>query len=170
MKFLHANQSFGRRNFRQFSTKQSRNKKDLIAVEDSKITLLICDHEALDTTTPRGKNIFGKLVLDAELEADLNSERTRAALQVAKKRGVKLGAHHERVAGKGAKAKKKQAAERSKALFKYIKSSKAKGFGARRTMRDLNTKEKAIAINRGPFNLFTTQQHILRLKKMRLLK
>lgn len=46
-----------------------RNKKDLIQIEESKIPVLICENEELDTTTPRGKNTFGKLVLDAELEA-----------------------------------------------------------------------------------------------------
>ena len=46
-----------------------RNKKELIQIEDAKIPVLICENEELDTTTPRGKNIFGKLVLDAELEA-----------------------------------------------------------------------------------------------------
>ena len=81
-----------------------RNKKDLIAVEDSGVPLLICDHDTLDTSTPRGKNIFGKLVLDAELEADLNSERVRSALKVAKARGKKLGTHNPQVKGKGTKA------------------------------------------------------------------
>ena len=41
----------------------------MIQIEDAKIPVLICENEELDTTTPRGKNIFGKLVLDAELEA-----------------------------------------------------------------------------------------------------
>ena len=48
-----------------------RNKQDLIQIEESKVPVLICENEELDTTTPRGKNIFGKLVLDAELEAGL---------------------------------------------------------------------------------------------------
>ena len=46
-----------------------RNKRDLLQIEESKVPILICEHEELDTTTPRGKNLFGKLVLDAELEA-----------------------------------------------------------------------------------------------------
>ena len=48
-----------------------RNKKDLIQIEESKVPVLICENEELDTTTPRRKNLFGKLVLDAELEAGL---------------------------------------------------------------------------------------------------
>ena len=37
-----------------------RNKKDLIQIEESKVPVLICENEELDTTTPRGKKHLWK--------------------------------------------------------------------------------------------------------------
>ena len=48
-------------------------------------------HESIDTTTPAGKltfHVFGAL---AEFERDVMSERTRAGLMAARKRGKKIG-------------------------------------------------------------------------------
>lgn len=47
--------------------------------------------EAIDTTTPTGNLIFHVLAALAEFERALLIERTRAGLQAARKRGVKLG-------------------------------------------------------------------------------
>lgn len=48
-------------------------------------------HEAIDTTTPTGRLTFHVFAALAEVEAELVRERTRAGLQAARKRGVKLG-------------------------------------------------------------------------------
>ena len=45
----------------------------------------------IDTNTPQGKMMFGLLAVFAEFERDLISERTKAGLQAARDKGVKLG-------------------------------------------------------------------------------
>lgn len=59
-----------------------RNKKDLIQIEESNVPVLICENEELDTTTPRGKNMFGKSVLDAELEARSHNNKLVSHLTI----------------------------------------------------------------------------------------
>ena len=48
-------------------------------------------HEAIDTTTPAGKLTFHIFAALAEFEAAVVRDRTRAGLQAARLRGVKLG-------------------------------------------------------------------------------
>ena len=48
-------------------------------------------HEAIDTTTPTGKLTFHIFAALAEFEASVIHERTRAGLQAARQRGMKLG-------------------------------------------------------------------------------
>ena len=124
-----------------------RNRKDLISVEDSGVPLLIRDHDNLDTSTPLGKNVFGKLVVDAELEGDLIGERVRSALRAAKRRGKKLGTRNPRVKGKGAQAVTAAAQKRSKAFLPFLKPLHGKGCGARTMMKELNAKQKAVDIS-----------------------
>lgn len=54
------------------------------------IGLVVLD-QAIDTTTPSGRLLFHTLAAVAEFERDLIVERTRAGLDSAKRRGVKLG-------------------------------------------------------------------------------
>jgi DNA invertase Pin-like site-specific DNA recombinase len=48
--------------------------------------------EAFDTSTPMGRAMLGMIATFAELEADLVSERTKAALAAVRARGTRLGA------------------------------------------------------------------------------
>jgi len=52
-----------------------RNAHDFLTVRDSGTPILICENDYIDTTTPRGRNTFGKMVLDAETEAEEGSVR-----------------------------------------------------------------------------------------------
>lgn len=54
------------------------------------VDLVVLD-QAIDTSTPSGKLLFHVLGSIAEFERDLIRERTRAGLESAKRRGVKLG-------------------------------------------------------------------------------
>jgi len=47
--------------------------------------------EAIDTATPTGRAVWQMIGVLAELERSLISERTRAAVKAAKRRGVKFG-------------------------------------------------------------------------------
>ena len=133
----------------------------MISVEESGLTLLICENEALDTSTPRGKNAFGKLVLDAEMEADLVSARVKVALQVAKKRGKKLGTRNKKVKGKGAKARRNNALQPSRDLLPFVKKWHDKGFGKKSIRDKLNNNAKALALNGGSTFYLTKVQRII---------
>lgn len=50
--------------------------------------------ESLDTTTPAGRMLFHMVGAFAEFERELIRERTRAGMEAAVKRGVKLGRHY----------------------------------------------------------------------------
>ena len=54
------------------------------------ITLQVLD-QAIDTTTPHGKMLFGMLAVFAEFENDLRRERQLDGIAKAKARGVRLG-------------------------------------------------------------------------------
>ena len=138
-------------------------------MEESNVPLLICENEGLDTTTPRGKNIFGKLVLDAELEADLASTRVKAALVVARRRGKKLGTHNPKVKGKGAKAMKNKALNLARLLINVTKPLKKRGYGARRVQTKLNETPKAVQANGGIFYLSKVQRVLANQMKLKLL-
>ncbi len=54
------------------------------------VDLVVLD-QAIDTSTPSGKLLFGVLALVAEFEADLIRERTKAGLAAARRRGRRPG-------------------------------------------------------------------------------
>ena len=96
-----------------------RTARDWMMVQDSKVPVLICDDSNLDTTTPAGKNNFGKKALDAEKEAEECGERVKRALTVAKRRGKKLGSHHPRTKGKSARGQHKRAMQKARDLLPH---------------------------------------------------
>jgi DNA invertase Pin-like site-specific DNA recombinase len=66
----------------------SRNAEFLLRLQNGNVDFVCCDCPNVDRFT------VGILALVAQRERELISERTRAALQMAKKRGVRLGTHH----------------------------------------------------------------------------
>lgn len=63
----------------------SRNRSFLMALEESAVNFICCDMPEANRLT------IGLMACIADYEAQLISERTKAALQAAKRRGVKLG-------------------------------------------------------------------------------
>lgn len=104
------------------------NRLKLLSVE------LVSINDHIDTTTTMGKAMFGMTAVFAELERNMLSDRTKAALQTLKDNGVKLGRPDYLDIGKVKEAKKlrKQKYKTgvicdklniSKAtLFRYLKS------------------------------------------------
>ena len=146
-----------------------RTARDWIMVQDSKVPILICDDANLDTTTPAGKNNFGKKALDAEMEAEQCGERVKKALKVAKRRSKKLGTHHPKTKGKSARSQHKRAMQRARDLLPHVRALIRKGFGAWRMTEALNRNSKALKINGKKFKVGATQNVLSRLKKMRLI-
>jgi DNA invertase Pin-like site-specific DNA recombinase len=66
----------------------SRNAEFLLRLQNGNVDFVCCDCPNVDRFT------VGILALVAQRERELISERTRSALQMAKKRGVKLGTRH----------------------------------------------------------------------------
>ncbi len=66
----------------------SRNAEFLLRLQNGNVDFVCCDCPNVDRFT------VGILALVAQRERELISERTRAALQMAKKRGVRLGTRH----------------------------------------------------------------------------
>ncbi|NLF16605.1 MAG: recombinase family protein [Lentisphaerae bacterium] len=104
----------------------------LLQVVESGVPVIFCDLPSIQAG-PTGKFILTQMAAVAELEAGLISERTRAALQAAKARGVRLGnpngAAHLR--GRGNKAAvaalRSQAAHKAERLRKDIADIQAAG-------------------------------------------
>ena len=63
------------------------NRKARAIIEDAKVPLMICDIDAIDTTTVKGRHRFAEAVNDAQLEAELGAERAKVSHAVPKKRG-----------------------------------------------------------------------------------
>jgi DNA invertase Pin-like site-specific DNA recombinase len=61
-----------------------------IALSENKMNVVCCDMPGVDGTAA-GRMLFNQLCVFAQFEAERISERTSAALQAAKRRGVKLG-------------------------------------------------------------------------------
>lgn len=69
----------------------SRDAKFLLTLADGNVPILFGDFPDLDATTPVGRMVLTQMAAVAEFERRRISERVKAALEQAKKRGVKLG-------------------------------------------------------------------------------
>jgi DNA invertase Pin-like site-specific DNA recombinase len=99
--------------------------------------------EVLFADLPELNGAMGKFMLItmanvAELEAGLISERTKAALAAAKKRGVKLGRHGAEVL---APKYREEARQRAKALKPIITELKGEGLSLARIAGELNKRK-----------------------------
>jgi DNA invertase Pin-like site-specific DNA recombinase len=95
----------------------ARNAHFLLGLVESGAELIFCDIPQVPPG-PLGKFMLTQLAAVAELEAGLIGQRTKAALQAAKARGVKLGGHRGAQAARAAAAAKARAAERRAARYR----------------------------------------------------
>ena len=113
-----------------------------------------------------GRHKLAAAVNDAHFEADLGSERVRASLQVAKKRGKKLGTHNMKVKGKSAKAQKKKAKATARALKDKVNKLMKQGHGRKYVMEELNADVQARAVHGKAFTMPTTQRLMNRVRAL----
>ena len=146
-----------------------RNRHNTLIIENSAVPLLMCDNEGVDTTTAKGRHQLAAAVNDAHYEAELSSERVKAALNVAKKRGKKLGTHNPKVKGKGAKATRQQAKNLAKALLKFTKKLAKHGEGPRKICKKLNANPEACAVIGRKFHVSRVQRILSNQRLMKLL-
>ena len=132
-------------------------------VKESGVPLLVCEHSGVDSNTPTGKWFLGHLALNAELEGELASTRTKAALAECKARGKKLGTANPKVAKRSAMAQKKRAQDKAQRLSSTIKGMVKNGMGAPSILEKLNDMPKAIAINGRLFTLSTVSRLLKRM-------
>ena len=144
-----------------------RNRHNVSVIEESGVSLLMCDNDGIDANTAKGRHRLAAAVNDAHYEADVGSERVKAALKVAKDRGQLLGTHNPRVKNKGAKALKKAALDKARALKTFVQKLMNKGYGRRRLTDELNEKPWAVKVNGASFTLATTQRIMKRVKQVR---
>ena len=109
--------------------------------------------EVLFADLPELNGAMGKFVLItmanvAELEAGLISERTKAALNAAKARGVQLGRHGAEVL---APRYREEAHQRAKELEPLIRELEEKGYSRNRIASELN-KRKVPTPRRGKWD------------------
>ncbi|MCL4677753.1 MAG: recombinase family protein [Alphaproteobacteria bacterium] len=80
--------------------------------------------EQIDTTTPVGKLLYRIINALAEFERDLNSERTKAGMEAARKRGKRVGRPHKLTAKQVARAAERLAADPGLSLAGLAKELK----------------------------------------------
>lgn len=80
--------------------------------------------EQIDTTTPVGKLLYRIINALAEFERDLNSERTKAGMEAARKRGKRVGRPHKLTKRQIERASQKLAADPALSLAALAKELK----------------------------------------------
>ena len=144
----------------------SRNAAFLLTLRDSNV-------ECIATDMPEANRLtVGIMAMIAEHEAEMISARTKAALAAARRRGIELGGHPERLSGsaraKGARASAKvrraRAADRARDLAPHLEELKASGATSLRAIaRGLN--QRGIRTPRGKmWTAAAVQQVQVRLK------
>lgn len=124
----------------------ARNALFLLQVIQSGVDILACDCPSMNKLT---LTVFAAV---AEYEADLISQRTKAALAAAKARGTKLGGLRENAFGgkhslDGTKAVKQKADEYAMTVGTYIRQAQKAGQSLRQICQSLN--DKGIKTARG---------------------
>jgi DNA invertase Pin-like site-specific DNA recombinase len=114
----------------------SRNVSFLLKLIESGVDVLFADLPELNGAM--GKFVLITMANVAELEAGLISERTKAALNAAKARGVKLGRHGAEVL---APKYRREARQRAKQLAPLIRELQEKGYSRNRIAAELNKRK-----------------------------
>lgn len=100
----------------------ARNARFLLEIVESNIDVLFCDLPDMPPG-PMGKFFLTMMAAVAEMESGLISQRTKAALAVAKKRGIKLGAAGTELAQKN----RSEAVDFAKSISPHIKKAEKHG-------------------------------------------
>ena len=142
----------------------ARNAHFLLGLVESGADLIFCDIPQVPAG-PMGKFMLTQMAAVAELEAGLIGQRTRAALQAAKERGVKLGGHRgEKAAAAAARAKAAQADADAERLRDTVKAIQAAGItSAAGLAKELNRRGIATARG-GAWQTVQTQRLLARLR------
>lgn len=111
----------------------SRNVTFLLTLLDSGVDVLFADMPEVDGAM--GRFIITAMASVAELEAGLISERTKAGLVVAKKRGVKLGRTGAELLAPKYRA---EALDRARSLEPLVKTFQDQGYSLRRMAEELS--------------------------------
>jgi len=135
----------------------SRNVAFLLKLIDAGVEVLFGDLPELNGAM--GKFVLITMANVAELEAGLISERTKAALKVAKARGVKLGRHGAEVL---AAKYRYEAHERAMHLEPIMREMQSKGYSLRRIAAEL-TKRKVKTPRGGEWHPQTVKMVMQRL-------
>lgn len=124
----------------------SRNAHFLLGLQEAGVKFVCCDMPQANTLT------IGIMALVAQQEREAISERTKAALQSAKARGVKLGGDRGNFAAvatagrvEGRKAQELAANERAKRLATTLKRLQGQGMSLNAIAAELNTRGVATA-------------------------
>ena len=141
-----------------------RHARDMVAIQEAKVPLLICEHEFLEPETPRGRYFFGHLVLNAQLEAELCGERVRAGLAIARARGRRLGTANPRVRGRSARAQKERAVGHAQRFKRFLAPLLKQGMKAPSIAKALNSNQKAVAMHGRAFSRLAVHRMISRLQ------
>jgi DNA invertase Pin-like site-specific DNA recombinase len=135
----------------------ARDTRFLLAVLDSGVEVLFCDLPQIPGAM--GRFVVTLLAVVAELEAGLISERTKAALAAAKRRGVQLGVTGAETLAPRWRA---EAAQRAATLAPIVRELQSKGYSLRRMAAEL-TRRKIATPRGGKWHAETVKMVVRRL-------
>jgi DNA invertase Pin-like site-specific DNA recombinase len=116
----------------------TRNVRFMLTLIDSGVDVLFCDLP--EVSGAMGRFLLTTMASTAELEAGLVSERTKAALAAAKRRGVKLGANGREVLAPRFRA---EAEARAKELAPIIRELRQQGYSLNGIAAELEKRKVA---------------------------
>jgi DNA invertase Pin-like site-specific DNA recombinase len=116
----------------------TRNVRFMLTLIDSGVDVLFCDLPEVSGAT--GRFLLTMMASTAELEAGLSSERTKAALAAAKRRGTKLGVNGAKVLAPRYRA---EAQARAKQLAPIIRDLQRQGYSLRGIAVELEKRQVA---------------------------
>jgi DNA invertase Pin-like site-specific DNA recombinase len=138
----------------------TRNAKFLLTLIDSGVDVLFCDMP--ETPGALGRFLLTTMASAAELEAGLTSERTKAALAAAKRRGKKLGTYAQVLAAKN----HAEAVTRATELEPVIRYMQSRGYNLLNMAAELN-KRKVPTPRGGTWRAQTVKRVVQRLETKR---
>jgi DNA invertase Pin-like site-specific DNA recombinase len=133
----------------------ARNARFLLTLIDSGVEVLFCDLPAIPGAM--GRFVVTQMAAVAELEAGLVSERTKAGLAAAKRRGVKLGTYGRVLAD----ANRKAALDRDAEIAPTLHDLKERGLSLRAIAKHL-TRRKVAAPRGGRWSPATVMRVLRR--------